>query len=325
MRLLRVLCIVVFFAMFLSAAHALTHGSLQAFFRRSKSSLSRVALNANKAPGSAAGNAKIDISESAVKYPNFSFEIDPKKVGKARLGLLKTPHGNVETPNFVFCATKAAMKAITPEQLKAEGTQFILSNTYHLMVTPGSEIIETLGGLQKYTNWRGPMLTDSGGYQIFSMGFGSVSNEIKGKQQKKQEQTLIKIDEEGAVFRSYVDGLIHHLSPERSMVIQKQLGADLIVVLDECTPFNVEKTYTMDSMRRSHRWALRSLREFKRTDDGKQALYGIVQVSLALQFSILVVSCLIWSGALDSSGVLLSYHVTSLALPMTNILILTLF
>ena len=109
------------------------------------------------------------------------------------------------------------------------------------------------------------------------------------------------------------------------MVIQKQLGADLIVVLDECTPFNVEKTYTMDSMRRSHRWALRSLREFKRTDDGKQALYGIVQVSLALQFSILVVSCLMWSGALDSSGVLLSYHVTSLALPMTNILILTLF
>ena len=124
------------------------------------------------------------------------------------------------------------------------------------------------------------MLTDSGGYQIFSMGHGSVSNEIKGKRNAAGlgwDQTLLKIDESGATFKSYVDGSIHHLTPEKSMNIQRKLGADLIVVLDECTPFNVDKKYTADSMQRSHRWALRSLEEFLRSADGSQALYGIVQ------------------------------------------------
>ena len=172
------------------------------------------------------------------------------------------------------------MKAITPQHLRDEGTQFILSNTYHLMLTPGSELVEKMGGLQKFSAWRGPMLTDSGGYQIFSMGFGSVSNEIKGKRNAEATgfvQSLIKIDEQGAKFKSYVDGSIHYLTPEKSIEIQRQLGADLIVVLDECTPFNVDKDYTASSMRRSHRWAMRSLEEFKRTASGKQALYGIIQ------------------------------------------------
>jgi tRNA-guanine transglycosylase len=170
------------------------------------------------------------------------------------------------------------MKTMTPVQLRDEGSQIILSNTYHLMLTPGSELVDRMGGLQKFTGWHGPMLTDSGGYQIFSMGFGSVSSEIKGKRNVTSwDRTLIKIDEDGATFRSYVDGSVHHLTPERSIQIQKQLGADLIVVLDECTPFNVDKEYTADSMHRSHRWALRSLEEFQRIDDGKQALYGIIQ------------------------------------------------
>ena len=216
-----------------------------------------------------------------VNYENFSFElIKTDKASRARIGTLKTPHGNVETPNFVFCATKAAMKALSPDQLRAAGSQIMLSNTYHLMLTPGSELVEQMGGLQKFTNWRGPMLTDSGGYQIFSMGFGSVSSEIKGKRDTVAmgwNQTLINIDEEGATFRSYVDGSIHYLTPEKSINIQRQLGADLIVVLDECTPFNVDKQYTADSMRRSHRWALRSLKEFVRGNTGKQALYGIIQ------------------------------------------------
>jgi len=124
------------------------------------------------------------------------------------------------------------------------------------------------------------MLTDSGGYQIFSMGFGSVSNEIKGKRDAGSmgwNQSLISIDENGASFRSYVDGLVYDLTPEKSIEIQRKLGADLIVVLDECTPFNVDKHYTAYSTRRSHRWALRSLEEFKRTASGKQALYGIIQ------------------------------------------------
>lgn len=146
------------------------------------------------------------------------------------------------------------------------------------------------------TGWDGPMLTDSGGYQIFSMGHGSVSSEIKGSRNAGGvagwNETLIKIDETGAVFRSYVDGAVHTLTPESSIQTQRKLGADLVVVLDECTPFHVEKSYTAASMRRSHRWALRSLREFRRlgctvkssaTAEGElppkktQALYGIIQ------------------------------------------------
>eukprot|EP00981_Chlorochromonas_danica_P010832 scaffold3455_cov159-Ochromonas_danica.AAC.1 len=130
------------------------------------------------------------------------------------------------------------------------------------------------------TGWNGPMLTDSGGYQIFSMGFGSVSSEIKGKRDTEKmgwNQTLLKIDEEAATFRSYVDGSIHHLTPEKSMEIQRKLGADLIVVLDECTPFNVDKDYTKESMLRSHRWGKRCLEAFRASHTGKQALYGIVQ------------------------------------------------
>ena len=252
----------------------------------------------------------------------------PTTLGKARVGRIKTPHGHVDTPNFVFCATKAAAKAITMEQIRAEGAQFVLSNTYHLMLTPGSDIIQQMGGLQKFTAWNGPMLTDSGGYQIFSMGHGSVSSEIKGKRgagsdgreereyslnkdqtkvkvkekDKKNTQdaqtavqTLLGINEHGATFRSYVDGSIHNLTPERSIHIQKQLGADLIVVLDECTPFNVTKEYTEKSMHRSHRWAIRSLEEFTRTDDGKQALYGIVQGTSCRTYVLSCLSCLVMS------------------------------
>lgn len=153
----------------------------------------------------------IAISEPKItdlKYENFAFKISKTdSKSKARLATITTPHGEVECPNFVFCATKAAMKAITPEHLKSEGSQIILSNTYHLMLTPGSEVVEKMGGLQKFTNWRGPMLTDSGGYQIFSMGYGSVSDEIKGRRDTESmgwNQTLQKIDEVGATFRSYV-------------------------------------------------------------------------------------------------------------------------
>eukprot|EP01039_Chlorochromonas_danica_P003710 gene3710-4059_t len=216
-----------------------------------------------------------------IDYPNFSFEIKQTvSSSKARTAILTTPHGVVETPNFVFCATKAAMKALTMEQLRSEGTQICLSNTYHLMLTPGADLVDKMGGLQKMTGWNGPMLTDSGGYQIFSMGFGSVSSEIKGKRDTEKmgwNQTLLKIDEEAATFRSYVDGSIHHLTPEKSMEIQRKLGADLIVVLDECTPFNVDKDYTKESMLRSHRWGKRCLEAFRASHTGKQALYGIVQ------------------------------------------------
>lgn len=217
-----------------------------------------------------------------LQYENFAFEVKALASGSAaRAAVITTPHGRVETPNFVFCATKAAMKAITTHQLREEGTQFCLSNTYHLMLTPGPDIVEKMGGLQKMTGWNGPMLTDSGGYQIFSMGYGSVSNEIKGRRglanSNDWNQTLLSINEEGAVFKSYVDGSIHKLTPELSIEIQRKLGADLIVVLDECTPFHVDKNYTAESMNRSHRWAERCIKEFKRTHTNRQALYGIVQ------------------------------------------------
>jgi len=211
-------------------------------------------------------------------YKNFEFKIayqDPNS--QARIGILKTPHGDVQTPNFIFCATKAAIKGLTPQQVKECGAQIILSNTYHLMLQPGGDVIEKMGGLQKYTGWNGPMFTDSGGFQIFSLGYGGVASEIKGKRNNVRPKTLLKITEEGAKFRSYLNGEIHLLTPEKSIQIQRQLGADLIVVLDECTPFHVDKSYTEKSMHLTHRWAQRSLEEFIRGDNGTQALYGIIQ------------------------------------------------
>lgn len=211
-------------------------------------------------------------------YDNFKFVIHHRSTeNNARLGTLTTPHGIVETPAFIFCATKAAIKAVSPADMKACDTQFILSNTYHLMLQPGAETVQKLGGLHKFMGWEGPMLTDSGGFQIFSLGHGSVANEIKGKKNNQDARMLVKITEEGAKFRSYIDGSSHLLTPERSIQIQRALGADIILVLDECTPYHVDKEYTRKSMEMSHRWAERSLAEFKRTDDGTQALYGIVQ------------------------------------------------
>lgn len=211
-------------------------------------------------------------------YKNFAFDIIYKDdKSSARLGVLKTPHGNVETPNFIFCATKAAIKGVMPGQMRDCGTQIILSNTYHLMLQPGGNIVEKMGGLQKYTGWNGPMFTDSGGFQIFSLGHGSVASEIKGKRGNARPTTIKKITENGAEFRSYINGDIHVLTPEKSIEVQRQLGADLIVVLDECTPYHVDKSYTERSMHLSHRWAMRSLAEFLKGDDGSQALYGIVQ------------------------------------------------
>ncbi len=206
----------------------------------------------------------------------FSFHLTHSHEN-ARSGFLQTPHGTIETPNFIFCATKAAIKGLMPSQMKNEGTQFILSNTYHLMINPGADHIEKMGGLHKFMGWDGPLLTDSGGFQIFSLGHGSVAEEVKGNRDTKRPQTLLKITEEGAKFKSYLDGSIHFLTPEKSIEVQRKLGVDFAVMLDECTPFHVDKDYTARSMRMSHRWGTRSLLEFQKHDSGKQKLYGIVQ------------------------------------------------
>jgi queuine tRNA-ribosyltransferase len=208
----------------------------------------------------------------------FKFDITfQSSYSKARLGRLSTPHGVVETPAFIFCATKAAIKGATTQDMRREKTQIILANTYHLMLQPGPELMAKMGGLHRFMGWDGPMLTDSGGFQIFSLGHGSVAEEVKGRRGSSRPKSLLKINEEGATFKSYIDGKKHTLTPERSIQVQRGLGADLIVVLDECTPFHVDKSYTERSMRLSHRWAQRSLEEFQRGPSGVQALYGITQ------------------------------------------------
>lgn len=208
----------------------------------------------------------------------FAFDIlhrDNKT--NARIGRLATPHGTIQTPNFIFCGTKAAMKACAPQDLADLGVDIILSNTYHLLIQPGSELVQKMGGLHDFMQWRGPMLTDSGGYQIFAMGHGSISAEIKRKTITGRRKTLSKITEDGAYFQSYTDGREIFLTPESCIQIQRELGADLIVMLDECTPFHVDKDYTARSMRMTHRWGDRCIAEFNRSDDGAQKLYGIIQ------------------------------------------------
>ena len=218
---------------------------------------------------------------------NFAWNIKKKlKNNNARIGVISTPHGKIETPAFIFCATKGALKSFTTNDAKSNNTQIILSNTYHLMLQPGSELIANHGGLHKFIGWNGPMLTDSGGFQIFSLGYGSVADEIKGRKQNSNiRKTLLNINEEGAIFKSYINGNNLLLSPEKSIQIQRNLGADLIVVFDECTPFNIDKDYTYNSMLRSHRWAKRSINTFnsklkynpKEGSSGPQEIYGIIQ------------------------------------------------
>tara|TARA_B110000196_G_scaffold122841_1_gene106547 strand:+ start:188 stop:1387 length:1200 start_codon:yes stop_codon:yes gene_type:complete len=218
---------------------------------------------------------------------NFNWKVNKtSKSSRARLGILKTPHGEIKTPAFIFCATKAALKSFSTIDAKKNNTQIILSNTYHLMLQPGSKIIAKHKGLHNFMNWEGPMLTDSGGFQIFSLGHGSVADEIKGRGNANyKKKFLLKISEEGALFKSYTDGRNHLLTPEKSIEIQRDIGADLILVFDECTPFHVDKPYTAESMNRSHRWAKRSINSFniKKTYNsthgsaGPQALYGIIQ------------------------------------------------
>jgi queuine tRNA-ribosyltransferase len=197
--------------------------------------------------------------------------------GSARCGRLKTPHGVVETPQFILCATRGAVKGVTTDQVRDAGATIILGNTYHLWLQPGPEIVERHGGLHRFLGWWGPMLTDSGGFQIFSLGYGGVVDEIKGIRSAVRPRSLLAVGEGGALFRSYIDG--HHclLTPERSVLIQQKLGADLILPLDECTPFHASRDETASAMCRSHRWALRGLMQFHSTYRPSQALYGIVQ------------------------------------------------
>jgi len=193
----------------------------------------------------------------------FRFELLKKdRTSRARLGRLITPHGIVNTPVFIPVGTQGSVKTLTPEELKGIGVEMILSNTYHLYLRPGHELIKELGGLHRFIHWDGPILTDSGGYQIFS------------------QEGLTRVKEEGVYFQSHLDGSRHFLSPEKAIEIQEALGADIIMCLDECLPYPATYDDTLASMELTLRWA-RRCKEFMGSEFGvrglKQSLFGIIQ------------------------------------------------
>lgn len=218
---------------------------------------------------------------------NFSIKKKmPRALGRA--GILTTPHGKIETPAFVVVGTKASVKALSPEQVATLGAQVVLANTYHLYLEPGDERVKKAGGLNLFMNWQGPTMTDSGGFQAFSLGvaFGTnVSKIAKGEkngesinEENGDEVALAKIDEDGVTFRSHLDGGEHRFTPERSIEIQHNIGADMIFAFDECTSPQAPRAYQEEAMERTHRWAKRCL-DFHVGKDmsKKQALFGIVQ------------------------------------------------
>lgn len=179
------------------------------------------------------------------------------KQSGARLGRLHTPHGVIETPVFMPVGTLATVKTMSPEELKEIGAGIILSNTYHLWIRPGEEIVEEAGGLHSFMNWDGAILTDSGGFQVFSLS------------------SMRKIEEEGVHFRSHLSGEALFLSPEKAIQIENALGADIIMAFDECPPYPADHSYVKNSLERTTRWAERCLKAHQKPD--KQALFGIVQ------------------------------------------------
>lgn len=180
---------------------------------------------------------------------------DPRT--KSRRGRVKTPHGTIETPVFMPVGTAATVKAMRPEQVKEMGAEIILSNTYHLYLRPGHEIVRQAGGLHKFMNWDRAILTDSGGFQVFSLG------------------DLRKIKEEGVEFRSHIDGSKHFFTPEKSMEVQNALGSDIMMAFDECAPYPADRSYVKNSLERTTRWLARCKEAHK--DVKRQSLFGIMQ------------------------------------------------
>lgn len=219
----------------------------------------------------------------------FTIEkILPKALGRA--GTIITPHGPIQTPSFVVVGTKGTVKAVTPEMLTDLGAQVVLANTYHLYLQPGEAVLKSAGGLQKFMQWHGPTMTDSGGFQVFSLGaaFDTPLTKVAHGEDTEEEmppgKKLAHIDEDGVTFKSVIDGSSHRFTPERSMQIQHAIGADIIFAFDECTSPRASYEYQKEALERTHRWAARSLKEHQalsavRLREGKPplALFGIVQ------------------------------------------------
>ncbi len=231
--------------------------------------------------------------------PPVTFEVVKRISGTlGRAGIIHTPHGDIETPAFVVVGTKGTVKSLKPEDMaEYVGNQVALANTYHLFLQPGADVIKEAGGLHKFSNWDLPTITDSGGFQVFSLGaaFGKgVTKFAKGETDDKTEKSelnvyskklaeehgkLCVIDEEGVTFTSHIDGSMHRFTAERSIEIQHDIGADIIIAFDECTSPTADKAYQEEAMDRTHRWAKRSILAHKQNFEAlkKQGLYGVVQ------------------------------------------------
>lgn len=222
------------------------------------------------------------------------FRVEKKLKGKlGRAGRLETPHGIIKTPAFVVVGTKATVKALTVEQVHAIGAQVVLANTYHLYLEPGVEVIRQAGGLQKFMNWSGVTVTDSGGFQAFSLGagYGVPLNKFGKKESREKEdkqEKLAEITEDGVSFRSHIDGSKHFFTPEKSIELQHTIGADIIFAFDECTSPTASYEYQKEALDRTHRWANRCLDYHQEPKKGaglpaeapqarRQALFGVVQ------------------------------------------------
>lgn len=218
----------------------------------------------------------------------FYFNIATKLPGAlSRTGTIYTPHGTIDTPAFIPVGTKATLKALTPEQLKATGAQAVLANAYHLYLRPGHQIIDDAGGIHQFMNWDGPTFTDSGGFQVMSLGVGfkkviDMVGKTPVEPQNKRDK-LATIDNDGVTFKSHLDGSLHRFTPEVSMQIQHGIGADITFAFDELTTLHHSYDYQVQSLNeRTHPWAVRSLAEHKRlnaerTHRPPQALFGVIQ------------------------------------------------
>ncbi len=209
---------------------------------------------------------------------------------RARTGTLHLAHGDVRTPAFVPLATKGAVRTLEPRDVEALGYELILGNTFHLFVAPGHELVAHFGGLHEFMRWPRPIITDSGGFQVFSMGYGNVADEIKGRGRRAPDDAgtvspadpghtgaILSIAEAGVRFRSYTDGAERFIGPETSMEIQAALHSDIAVAFDECTPFHVTREYTARSTERTHRWLARCLCWHADHGPRDQVVFGIVQ------------------------------------------------
>ncbi len=220
--------------------------------------------------------------------PSFSVEAElPGRLGRA--GVIRTPHGDIHTPAFIAVGTQATVKAVIPEAMKDLGAQAVLANAYHLYLQPGADIVEEAGGLGAFMNWPGPTFTDSGGFQVLSLGAGFRKVLAMDTERVQADdiiaegkERLARVDDDGVTFTSHLDGSTHRFTPEVSIRIQHQLGADIIFAFDELTTLVNTRGYQEESVQRTHRWAVRCLAEHRRltaADPGRQpqALFGVVQ------------------------------------------------